>query len=419
MTDSGLPFDLSPRDQQPTADQLAPESLTIPRRHRRRPRRPYGCYSVRDPAEFCLRSFATPENLNLAFQQLIDEGGPAPGTDGFGPECFSSHERWPILRQISSALNTGAYSRYPSREVVIPRSENRVRILRLMRFTDRCVAKALLNCLSNFWCRRSISMSIRQIYAHLNREIRRRRVYYLAIDDIRDCFPNAPLDEVISCQRLSIPSEPLMQLITRVIRCQDDAGQIGLEQGSPYSPIAMDALLHHHLDRVMTTRESRTGILYRFVDNLTFLCRDASEGRRLNELAQELLSPLRFNLKGQAGEWGDLRDPNFQTTLLGLIPRWQNGQLTFEIPESAFSKLETYLQTSSEFSCPWYRAQRCCLSWIWSYGPALTRPVALQVSSRINRLAAQYGFRSLTRTVLITESNRAYQNWLRFLREFG
>lgn len=178
----------------------------------------------------------------------------------------------------------------------------------------------------------------------------------------------------------------------------------------------MDALLHHHLDRVMMTHKSRTGILYRYVDNLTFLCRDASEGSKLNELAQETLTPLGFRLKGQAGEWGDLRDPTFQSQLLGLIPRWQNGRLTFSIPESAFNQLEMFLQTASDFSHPSHRAERCCVGWIQSNGPALAHPVAQRVSSRIRQMAIKYGFRSLAQTVLLTECNRAYQNWLRFLR---
>lgn len=415
MTDSNIPFHMPHWD--------LPSETGSPRLNSRNrswqrdvpPRRPRGCYWVRDPADFVMRKFATPENLNLSFEQLIREGGSGAGIDGFGPDRFSSHERWPILRQICAALMSGTYYRYPSRTVEVPRSKCRVRILHLMRFTDRCVAKALLNCMSDFWRRRSIAMSVQQIYTRLNREIRRRRVYYLAIDDIRDCFPSAPLDEVVSCQRLRIQSEPLVQLITRVIRCRDDAGRIGLEQGSPYSPIAMDALLHHHLDQVMRTRGSGFGTLYRYVDNLTFLCRGACEGRRLIELAQEQLTPLGFKLKGQSEEWGDIRDPNFQTTLLGLIPRWQNGHLTFSIPESAFNNLESLLRTCTDFSQPSYRAERCCIGWIQAYGLALNERVARMVSHRVSQMAVRYGFRSLARTVLLRESNRAYQNGMQFL----
>lgn len=198
MTDSGFPFQVPHRNPQLPSGSRRPISRDRSRRQIPLPQRPHGCYWVRDPADFNLRRFATPENLNVSFQQLIREGGSGAGIDGFGPDRFSSHELWPILRQICTALNAGTYRRYPSRTVEVPRSNGRVRILSLMRFTDRCVAKALLNCLSDFWRGRSISMSVSQIYACLNREIRRRGVYYLAIDDIRDCFPSAPLDEVIS-----------------------------------------------------------------------------------------------------------------------------------------------------------------------------------------------------------------------------
>ena len=85
------------------------------------------------------------------------------------------------------------------RIVTIPKSATKVRTLALQRFTDRVVAKALLNCLTAFWQRRSVTRSVWQVYAQLDREIRRRRAYFLAIDDIKDCFPSAPLDEVMRC----------------------------------------------------------------------------------------------------------------------------------------------------------------------------------------------------------------------------
>lgn len=400
MTNSNHPFQLPTRDL--GQGQSAP---------------PRGGYQVDDPSQFSIQNFAKADNLNWAYTQLIQEGGPAAGLDGIRPADLSIKERWGLLRMISQALISGTYRPHPSRVVKIPRRDGRVRLLQLMRVTDRCVAKALLNCLTDFWSRQRISMSVWQVYRALSREIRRRGVYYLAIDDIRDCFPSAPLDEVIRCQRHFVHSEPLLQLIARVIRYQDGAGQTGLEQGSPYSPVAMDALLHHYLDRVMMTREQGRGILLRYVDNLTFICRNAGEGLRLVEAAKECLNPLNLKLKGQQSCHGDLRDQHIQTPLLGLIPRWENDRLTFKIPESAYNDLETRLQMSSASISPLRDAESCCKGWIEARSPALTNRVAQSTSHRISQLAVKYGFRSLTRSTLNTWCHLARRRWDQFLKE--
>ncbi len=318
---------------------------------------------------------------------------------------------------ISQALISGTYRPYPSRVVKIPRRDDRVRVLPHNECHGSLCGQGAVELLDRLLeSPEDFDVGLAGLPT-LSREIRRRGVYYLAIDDIRDCFPSAPLDKVIRCQRHFVHSEPLLQLIARVIRYQDDAGQTGLEQGSPYSPVAMDALLHHYLDRVMMTREQGRGILFRYVDNLTFICRNAGERLRLVEAAKECLNPLNLKLKGQQSCHGDLRDQHFQTPLLGLIPRWENDRLTFKIPESAFNDLETRLQMSSASISPLRDAESCFKGWIEARSPALTNRVAQSTSHRISQLAVKYGFRSLTRSTLNTWCHLARRRWDQFLKE--
>ena len=68
----------------------------------------------------------------------------------------------------------------------------------------------------------------------------------------------------------------LLDLIKKIIRCQDGA-EVGLLQGSPYSPTAMEAFLHFQLDLTMDSQTPLTPLLFRYVDNLMFLCSDGAK----------------------------------------------------------------------------------------------------------------------------------------------
>lgn len=376
-----------------------------------------GGYRVLDPTGFELGKFANADNLSQAFRQLELSGGHGAGIDGFRPEHFSSNELFPIMRQVSRALLDGLYRPYPTREVQIPKGSGKVRRLALQRFTDRAVAKALLNCLKVFWRRRSVTWSTWQIYARLDRAIRRHSIYVLAIDDIRDCFPQAPLDEIMKWHRRYIYDDTLLRLIERIIRGHDGLNHlIGLDQGSPYSPIAMDVLLHHILDAVLEARTRNTPLL-RYVDNLTFLCKDVCEAGRTLTIARELVENIGFQLKGADGEPQDLRDPEFNHTVLGLIPRWQNGRLCFSIPEPTFDHLAEGLLYDNEAVKPAENALRRCHGWLQMMGPALTSTQEREIVSRVTDIALRAGYRNIVFWDLLETSRKARGIWHRILRD--
>lgn len=376
-------------------------------------------YQVLNPARFDLNKFAAPDNLHNAFQQLVETGGHGAGIDGFGPDDFSDAELRPILRHVSATIVNQSYRPYPARIVEIPKSATKVRTLALQRFTDRAVAKALLNCLTAFWQQRHIARSVWQIYAHLEREIRSRRTYILAIDDIRNCFPTAPLNEVMRWQEHHIHHEELKSLVKRIIRGHEDPGRlIGLDQGSPYSPIAMDVLLHHVLDLQLEAR-SGSPLQLRYVDNLTYLCGSVSEAASVLSIAKELVEQTGFQLKGEDGEPLDLRDPGHGRKVLGLIPRWQGGHLAISIPDSAYDQLAEGFRLANEATRPSNNAYWRCRGWLQMLGPALTRTVAPTIVGRVTDMARQAGFRNVIHRDLMRIAEAARQSWHRVLRDAG
>ena len=75
----------------------------------------------------------------------------------------------------------------------------------------------------------------------------------------------------------------------------------GIGQGSPYSSVAVEALLHHHFDTELEARYQGTLLSLRYVDNLTFGVESERQGQEISDLANSILNELGFNLKPDEG----------------------------------------------------------------------------------------------------------------------
>lgn len=377
-------------------------------------------YTVDLPDQFCLGEFACPERLHSVFRILEAEGGHAPGKDGLTYEDFSRPEVFAALRRVCAAIREHRYCPHPTLLVEIPKDENRVRKLRLLRIIDRVVAKSLQIAPNEYWCSQlpGISLNSWMIWAKMQRVMRERKAYVLATDDIHECFPHAPLNEVMQCHCRHITQPDLLWLIETVIRGHKGPGNtIGLDQGSPYSPVAMELLLHTHLD--LRLKALYRGIpLYRYVDNLTFICNSEHEGNQILQAAEEILAELDFSLKCEERPPMDIRDANFDRKVLGLIPRWQNGQLTFSIPESAYDDLQTSFIETLESPNPAETARKVAIGKIESLGPALVNRVAPTVIDRVISIARNCGFTELRKNLSET-ALKARNQWLTYCAREG
>ena len=387
-----------------------------PRPQRQEPSRRRGNpFAVNLPDQFDINDFARPERLHSVFRILEQEGGPGAGEDALTYSDFSTPEVFDALRAVSAAIRNGTYRPYPTRLVRIPKGDDRWRELRLLRIMDRVVAKALQIALDEYWQLQlpGIGRDVWHIYADMQHVMREHRAYVLAIDDIRACFPSAPLDTVMECHRQHISQSDLLWLIETAVRGHDGPGhRIGLDQGSPYSPVAMELLLHTHLDARLEAVFQGFPLLLRYVDNLTFVCGNEHEGQQALQVAEDILADLGFCLKREDGPPRDIRDASFNQAVLGLIPRWRNGQLTLSIPESAFDDLRDGLSEASMNRRPVKTARAVANGWINSVGPALVRQVAPVVIDRVISIARECGFIEIPSRELSETAQRARHRWL-------
>ncbi len=372
-------------------------------------------YSVPSPADFCLERLARVENLHAAFKFLEREGGPGPGIDRLTYEDYSSSEIYDALRWVSKAILDKRYAPYPTRLVRIPKDEYRYRELQLHRITDRTVAKALQLALDSYWRTQlpRLGQGVPQVFAQMQRYMRATKAYVLAIDDVRDCFPSARLDDVMRCHHQRISHPDLLWLIERILRGHDGPDHLtGLDQGSPYSPVAMEALLHDCLDTVLETRYPGYPLLLRYVDNLTFVCKTERDGRQILDAVSDILAYTDLSMKGKDGAPHDIRDPEFNTRVLGLTPQWQDGGLTFRIPESGFENLRQSLHQSMNHPHPSTLIAMVVRGWIDAVGPALTKKAAPEVKDRVMLILRQEGFAGFPEREFCNLASLARKRWI-------
>ncbi|QGJ71776.1 Group II intron, maturase [Planctomycetales bacterium 10988] len=386
------------------------------RREQTSPRR-RSPYTVESLDSFELERFAAADNLHVAYQTLEREGGDAPGIDGLRFENLSPGEVFGILRATSKCLLRQTYRPQETRLVQIPKGDGRYRELRLQCLADRTVAKALQLTLKPYWQTRlpRLGQDVWQIFAQMQRVMRERGAYILAIDDIRDCFPSARIEDVLACHREQMTQPDLLWLVERLVRGYEGPDRTtGLDQGSPFSPLAMELLLHHRLDLPLETRSQGYPLPLRYVDNLTFVCSSEREGHETLQTTGSILSGIGLTLKGQDGEPQDIRDPQFNTAVLGFIPQWQNGQLTFGIPESAYEDLGQGLFHTINHPQTAKVANRVVEGWIEAKGPAFTNRAAPEVIDRILHIGREYGYRCFCKKGLRRTASKARKRWIEF-----
>lgn len=362
-----------------------------------------------------LEQIVNVDNLLLAWEKLRAEGGPAPGVDGIRPGDLSRREAAQILREVSELILDGDYIPQPTRAVRRPKSNGRgYRTLRIGTVPDRILAMALDQALRDFWetifLPRSFGfrpkLSPEHLLAALESTMRREERWVLAIDDVRNAFDNILIDELMEDHRRYLEEPELVEFIDTVLR--GSAGRLrerGIDQGSSYSPTCLNVRLHHVHDLDL----ERDHIpWFRYADNLVYACKSVSEGEQLIAQVIAMLAPCGLTLKGETPPQ-DLRQGRVE--LLGFGIRELEGELHFEITDTAWSDLERQLLEAHESQDPPGKAQSIIQGWIAALGPAIDCSRLPYVHSRLRTLLTRAALPISFLDDIGAPAERAHQRW--------
>jgi retron-type reverse transcriptase len=377
-----------------------------------------------------VEQIADRDNLYHCYQQLLKEGGPAAGVDGVHAADLSPSEAGNIMGVLSQSVLDGSYRPSRTRQVPIPKpGSSEHRILKIGVLIDRVVGKALHNAWQMFWEQRFLDCSYGfrpqrstwTLLADLNVAMSTMDRHVLVIADIRKAFDNVPVDAVIELHRQALKGieqqnfkskdkARTLTLIAKVLRGHDCMRTRGIDQGGPYSPAAMNVLLHHTLDVPVMEHVGNEPLWYRYADNLAFLANSVTEGKEMLHQLSLWLQPCGLTLKAEA-DVVDLSTGD-EAHLLGFHLRQEGDRLHYFIGAAAWNSLKQHLSEAHSTENPPATARQVVLGWVNSLGPAFASSDAAEILS----IATEYGFRELALEEVIERWKASWKRWRACLR---
>jgi hypothetical protein len=360
---------------------------------------------------------ADPDNLIRVFYDLKGRAGQAPGPDGFTYGDWSRREVADILRQLSRAVCEGDYRPQPSRCLPIPKSSGGFRTLRIANLCDRVVAAALHQAMQGVWEPVFLPSSmgfrpgrgVRRLLAELECVMIDSDCWVLAIDDIKKAFDNVVIADVRADHARYIRDPSLLSLIRVVLQGGEGEKRTrGIDQGSAYSPTALNVRLHHAHD--LGVNQDQHPPWYRYADNLVYICQSVSEGHQALNRSHQLLGKADFTLKGEDDPPVDLRRGR-KAQLLGFTLSYREGGLCFELGHESWKKLEQNLTQAHEtYNAPDI-AVKVVKGWIASYGPAFAS-LRDRTVDRVLGILHRHGYReTCSRESLTRWWSESWETW--------
>ncbi|MBM4073192.1 MAG: hypothetical protein FJ271_30355 [Planctomycetes bacterium] len=389
-------------------------------RRRRRAERPPEAGSV--PT---FESIIHHENLIAAYYELQRSAGRAPGPDGLTYALLSPGEVAANMRDLSNILANGMYRPNGCRVVPIPKSDGSgSRELRLRGIYDRVVSRVLQKALTPLWESKFLprSMGFRpdrsahRMLAEIELLMATRDCWVLTVDDVLKAFDNINVDDLMDDHRRNITDSRLLLLIEVVLRGGDANHKIGNDQGSPYSPMALNVRLDQALDRPYS-RNPANPVMYRYADNIAIIGKDVAEATQGMDHARHLLEAAGLTLKGKDGPPADLKAGE-TCQLLGFTLFCKDGHLGFDLAENAWKKLEHDLKEVHWADNPPAMAKCVMAGWIRYFGPTFTS-LRADTQDRLLQTLAQHGFwECFSQLTLWSLWSEAWKGWCKRRKAF-
>lgn len=365
-----------------------------------------------------------PDHLYQCYQEMRQEGGQAPGVDGLTYDDLSPSEVGQQVRSLAKSVLAGTYRPQQTRPAQIPKPKGGTRTLQIATLFDRVLGKALYRAWSPYWELRVFlpcSYGFRpcrnpwRMLADLEVTVLCEGRAALAIDDIISAYDNVPIAPVIQLFDKAMHSPDFkmteedkqrsLRLVDTVLRGHDQNRTIGLHQGNPFSPLALNVLLHDLVDAPLGAETIPSW--FRYADNLVYAAQDVSEGRTAIERVRGLLHSQNLALKQQDGVVNLSRGQT--TQLLGYSLWLREGQMAYGLDNDALDRLTCHLIGAHKEDDPPAAANYRLLGWMDSMGPAFANGVVAEALLA----AVRCGFRTICPASLLRQRGRlSQQRWL-------
>lgn len=269
--------------------------------------------------------------LEAAYLEAKRQRG-APGSDGETFEQIDAAGRDEFLAELASELRSGTYRPRAYRRREIPKEGGRVRTISIPAIRDRVVHGALRLILepifeadfseSSFGARPG--RSAHQAIGLVRRGLHQRKHRVVDVDLSR-YFDEIRHDRILEKVARRVQDDQVLALIKQFLK---SAGNRGLPQGSPLSPLLANLALNdldHALDR------GKGFLTYaRYLDDMVVLVPDSEKGRqwadRALERIREEAEAIGVSLNTDKTRMVCLAEPGASFVFLGYVIRWAKSR---------------------------------------------------------------------------------------------
>ncbi len=342
------------------------------------------------------------EFLIDTYYSLRAVGGHAPGPDGVTYDSIGPTEVAIVLREAAGAVRRGDFRPGPGRKLAIPKTGGGTRTLTIANVVDRVMAAAVARALTPYFEQVFLPSSYgfrpglgaQDLLADLMAAMAALQITTLAIDDVKKAFDFVPIAPLMETFAEHIVDRSLLQLVEVVLRGGEDRDRaVGIPQGSPLSPLALNVYLHHAHDLPLEA-DVTFPPFFRYADNLMYLAEGVPEGQKTLDRVRQLLAHAGLALKGADGPPIDLREGG-GARLLGFRLSMHGDRLRLNLGEDALEEdMAGYLIEAHDDPDPHRAARTALRGWVASYGPALGELTDTDVGE-ILHASVQHGFREL------------------------
>lgn len=354
-------------------------------------------------------------NLKACFDYLSEEGGQAPGIDGICYDDLGRVEVYDALRPLRKLLENGSYRPLPARDVRIPKTSDRgYRKLLLRTILDRTVAKALLCAVGPIFERRFFDgcygnragRSTTDMLMAIAIAAERTRNFIFVKDDVRAAFDELGIADTVTDFQRTL-GQDLVDLISVVLRGGEMDRDIGIDQGSPLSPLALNVRLHQAHDTPL--EGEAPGRWFRYVDNVAYLSNGYLAAARLRGSAAARLADAKLVLKGGSESLPmDLRGAG--VALLGFQFRLKKAGPELGLVQTVWDTLATKLEEAHDAVDPPSLASQIIVGFVNSVGVACRK--GTHAAARVANMAYRFGFGGVVcRNRLQTQIDRKRAAW--------
>jgi hypothetical protein len=272
------------------------------------------------------------------------------------------------------------------------------------------IASALQQAMTPFWESHFLDIShgfrprrnVQTLLRDLGSQILQQHRTVILTADIRKAFDSVRIQDVMDAHHHHTQDQQLLDLVATVLVDPHSKRRRGIDQGNPYSPAALNVVLHHHLDAPIQ-QAAEQPLLLRYADDMTISAGSVSECQETLEKARNLLQPLGLTLVDK-GPPVDLSQKDSVVRVLGLELRLEQGKLTYGVPEDAWVHLGNQLMEAHLEDHPARVARQVCQGWLQGYAMALANVTEQHMVARMQSTLEASGFREI--------SNKDVQRWI-------